>query len=152
MRMALIEMVHAHAPTPSVTDRATGDVFINDNIQQRHSRAINMRFYWVRDKFRQGQCIVYWMAGEHNMEEYFTNPHPTRHHWSQRSTYLFPTLYASKYACYMSPIDLQGCVESLPIRWNVQRTDKISLLHGKETHNRQTDTNRPNRQPRYRRR
>ena len=98
MRMALIEMVHAHAPTPSVTDRATGDVFINDNIQQRHSRAINMRFYWVRDKFRQGQFIVYWMAGENNLSDYFTKHHPTSHHRSQRSIYIVTAADARKYA------------------------------------------------------
>ena len=79
-RMALIEMVHTQPTTPAVNDSTTGDVLVNDNIRKRRSRAIDMRFYWVRDRVRQGQFLVYWMAGEHNLEEYFTNHHPTRHH------------------------------------------------------------------------
>ena len=78
--MVLIEMVHAQPPTPSVTDSTTGEVFVNNNIRQRCSRAIDMRFYWVRDRVRQGKFMVYWMAIEHNLAEYFTNHHPTSHH------------------------------------------------------------------------
>ena len=54
------------------------------------------------------------MSVEHNVADYFTKNHPTSHHRSQRSIYLVPTADASKYACYMSTIDLLGCVESLP--------------------------------------
>ena len=61
--MALIEMGHAQPPTPSVTDSATGDGFVNDNILQRSSRAIGMRLYWVRDRVIQENFLVYWMAG-----------------------------------------------------------------------------------------
>ena len=61
--MELIEMGHAQPTTPSVTYSAIGYGFVNDNIRQRISRAIYMRFYWVRDRFRQGKFLVYWMAG-----------------------------------------------------------------------------------------
>ena len=44
-RMALIEKVHDQPPTPSVTNRATGDGFFNYSIRQSLSRAIDMRFY-----------------------------------------------------------------------------------------------------------
>ena len=44
MCIALIEMGHAQPPTPAVTDSATGDGFVNDNIHQRRSRAIDMHF------------------------------------------------------------------------------------------------------------
>ena len=74
--MALIEMVHTHPPTPEVTDSATGEGFVNENIHQRRSRDVYMIFYWVRDRGRQGNFLVYWMAGEQNMEDYFTKLHP----------------------------------------------------------------------------
>ena len=32
-RMVLIDMGHAQPPTPAVTDKATGDGFVNDNIR-----------------------------------------------------------------------------------------------------------------------
>ena len=79
-RVALLEMGHAQPPTPSVTYSATGYGFVNDNIIQRRSRAIDMRFCWVRDRVRQGRFLVHWMAGEHNLADYFTKHHPTSHH------------------------------------------------------------------------
>ena len=78
--MALIEMGHDQPPTPAVMDSATGDVFVNYNIRQRRSRSIYMLFRWVRDRVIQGQFLVYWMAEEHNLEDYFTKHHPTSHH------------------------------------------------------------------------
>ena len=85
------------------------------------------------------------MAGEQNLVEYFKKHHPTSHHQSQRSTYLFPTAHTSNYSCYMSPIDLRGCVKSLPTQVNGKRTEKVSLLHLKETDYGWMETNRPNR-------
>ena len=92
-----------------------------------------MRFYWVRDRVRQEPFLVYLMAGEHNLADYFTKQHHTSHHRAQRSIYLVPTADASKYACYMSPIDLRGCIESLPARGNGRLTDTVSHLRKKET-------------------
>ena len=57
-----------------------------------------MQIYWVIDRIRQGQFLVYWMAGEHNMIDYFTKNHPTSHHWLKRITYLVPAMNNSKYA------------------------------------------------------
>ena len=144
--MALIEMGHAQSPTPEVTDSTTGDMMFNDNTRQRRSRSIDMRFHWVRDRVRQGQLLVYWMYGEHNLSDYFTKHHPTIHHRSQRSIYLVPKSDSSKYAC--SHIDLRGCVESLPALVNGRRADTVSLLREKETDKGQMETNRTNKQPR----
>ena len=105
-RTALIEMGHAQPPTPEVKDSATGDGFFNDNIRQRRSRAIDMHFYWVRYRVRQGQFLVYSMAGEHNLADYFTKHYPTSHHRSQRSINIVPTADARNYAFYISTIDL----------------------------------------------
>ena len=105
-RMTLIKMDHGQPPTSAVPDSSTVDEFNNDNIRQWHSRTIGMLFYWVRDRVRQGKFLVYCVAREHNLAEYFTKHHPTIHHRSQRSTYPVPVLYDSKYACYMSHIDL----------------------------------------------
>ena len=90
MRMVLIEMGQAQPPTPAVTDSATGGGFFNDNIRQRRSISIDMRFYWVRDRVKQGKFLVYWIYGEHNLADYFTKHHPTSHHRAQRIIYLVP--------------------------------------------------------------
>jgi hypothetical protein len=51
-------------------------------------KAIDMRFYWIRDCVRQGQFQVYWGKGSHNKADYFTKHHPASHHKAIRSTYL----------------------------------------------------------------
>ena len=51
-RIALEEMGHHQPLTPVVTDNATSDGFVNDNIIQRKSRAIDMILYWVHDRVR----------------------------------------------------------------------------------------------------
>ena len=84
------------------------------------------------------------MAREHNMADYFTKNHPISHYQEQQSTYLLPTADARKYACYMSHIDLLGCVESLLSRGDGRRKDRVYLLHGNETDDRQMETNRSN--------
>ena len=56
--MALIEMGHAQPPIVAVTDSATGDGFVNDNIRQQLSRYIYMQFNWVRDRVRRGEFLV----------------------------------------------------------------------------------------------
>ena len=77
MCIALIEMGRPRPPTPAVTDSTTGGGFVNGNIWQRISRAIGIRFYWVWDRARQGQFLVYSVTGEHNLANYFTKHHPT---------------------------------------------------------------------------
>eukprot|EP00957_Ditylum_brightwellii_P026271 1987147-Ditylum_brightwellii.AAC.1 len=53
IRVALMEMGHPQLPTPIQVDNSTANGIDNSNIQQRKSKAIDMRFYWVQDKLRQ---------------------------------------------------------------------------------------------------
>jgi hypothetical protein len=47
-----------------------------------------MRFYWIRDRVRQGQFHIYWKRGILNRADYFTKHHPASHHQQIRSSYL----------------------------------------------------------------
>ena len=47
-----------------------------------------MRFYWIRDRVRQGQFNIYWRKGSHNKADYMTKHHPASHHREIRSAYL----------------------------------------------------------------
>ena len=85
-----------------------------------------MIFYWVRDIVIQGKFIVYLVSVEQNMEDYFINNHPEKHHFAIRNTYLVPTADTIKYFCYMAHNALQGCVESLYDWGNVQQTYRVS--------------------------
>ena len=66
-----------------------------------------MRYYWLRDRVRQGQFIVQWEPGKFNLADYFTEHHPLAHHTSLQPMYLFDA------NCIP---DLQGCIKILDSR------------------------------------
>jgi hypothetical protein len=47
-----------------------------------------MRFYWIRDRIKQGHFIIHWRAGKDNLADYFTNHHSPAHQKLMRSRYL----------------------------------------------------------------
>eukprot|EP00957_Ditylum_brightwellii_P021751 1640881-Ditylum_brightwellii.AAC.1 len=67
LRLALTEMGHPQPPTPVMTDNSTACGIINSTVRQRRTRAIDMRFYWVRDRCAQGHFLVYWAPGKYNL-------------------------------------------------------------------------------------
>jgi hypothetical protein len=60
IRMCLEELGHPKPPTPLKTDNTTPKGIANDTVKQKHSKAMDMRYYWIRDHVRQGQFNVYW--------------------------------------------------------------------------------------------
>jgi predicted transposase YdaD len=84
----LIEMGYPQPPTPLQTDNNTAAGISNSTVKQRRSKAIDMRFYWIRDRVKQGQFLVYWKPGATNRADYFTKHHPPAHHRRMRRTYL----------------------------------------------------------------
>ena len=91
MRITLEELGHPQPATPLQTDNSTACGIANDTVKQKQSKAIDMRFYWIRDRVRQGQFHVHWKKGSLNRADYFTKHHPPSHHQSIRSSYyMFP--------------------------------------------------------------
>jgi hypothetical protein len=88
LRICLEELGHPQPPTPIQTDNSTASGIANDTVKQKRSKAIDMRFYWIRDRVRQGQFHVHWKKGSLNKADYFTKHHPAAHHQLIRSSYL----------------------------------------------------------------
>ena len=88
IRNTLLALGHKQPATPIVTDNSTACGIATDTITQKRSKAIDMRFYWIRDRVRQGQFVVYWRRGETNRADYFSKHHPPEHHRTMRGTYL----------------------------------------------------------------
>jgi hypothetical protein len=57
LRTTLDEMGHPQPATPVQTDNACAEGIINDTVKQRRSKAMDMRFYWVRDRARLSHFI-----------------------------------------------------------------------------------------------
>jgi hypothetical protein len=120
LRITLEELGHPQPPTPIETDNSTAVGIANDTVKQKRSRAIDMRFYWIRDRVRQGQFIIYWKKGSLNKADYFTKHHPTSHHQAVRSVYLHDATNKNKnYFECLQDLDLEnsplvrGCAEVL---------------------------------------
>ena len=52
-RATLEEMGHPQPPTPMEVDNETAIGFLKSKMKQKRSKAIDMRFYWVRDRLNQ---------------------------------------------------------------------------------------------------
>ena len=50
----LIKLGHPQPATPIQVDNSTADGFTNDTIKEKRSKAIDMRFYWIRKCTSQG--------------------------------------------------------------------------------------------------
>jgi hypothetical protein len=50
LRVMLEEMGHHQPPTPIQTDNSTAYGILNNKSNQKRSKAMDMRFYWVRDQ------------------------------------------------------------------------------------------------------
>ena len=87
-------------PTVIVTDNNTAVGIANDTIKQKQSKAMDMRFYWIRDRTRQGQFHIIWKSGKLNKANYFTKHFPGKFHQEIRSSYLHvPTATSNYYDC-----------------------------------------------------
>jgi hypothetical protein len=68
-------MGHNQDATDLTTDNTTADGIINNTFQQKISKAMDMRFYWVKDRVEQDQFNVGWAPGDTNIGDYFTKHH-----------------------------------------------------------------------------
>ena len=88
IRNTLADMGHPQPASPIQTDNACAAGIVNNTVKQRRSKAMDMRFYWVRDRVKQGQFHVHWRKGADNLADYFTKHHSPAHHRLMRSRYL----------------------------------------------------------------
>jgi len=88
LRNTLHDMGYPQPATPTQVDNACAVGLANDAVKQRRSKAIDMRFYWVRDRVKQGRFIIYWRKGVENDADYFTKHHSTAHDIMKRGRYL----------------------------------------------------------------
>jgi hypothetical protein len=128
LRNTLLDMGHEQPPTPIKTDNSTAAGFANNTMKQRRSRAMDMRFYWIRDRSQQNQFHIYWHPGTKNLGDYFTKHHSAAHHRMMRPIYLQPTPNGSKYAHSNSPSLLRGCVNSFLLPRKHPRTTHSQAL------------------------
>ncbi len=74
------KMGHPQPCIPIQTNNTTAEGVINNKIQPKRTKAMDMRFHWLRDREMQGQLRFFWKPGKTNLADYFTKHHPPAHH------------------------------------------------------------------------
>jgi hypothetical protein len=105
IRHCLIDLGHPQPPTPLKTDNSTAKGILTGEMKQKHTKAMDMRFYWLVNRVKQGHFQIYWEPGKNNLADYPTKHHSPAHHKRVRPIYL--------YNPETSPSDIQGCVKLL---------------------------------------
>ena len=72
MRTALAEMGHLQSPTLVSTDNIMANIIFNGTAKQKRYRAIDMIFYWVRERIRQNHFHIFWEELMNNLADYVT--------------------------------------------------------------------------------
>jgi hypothetical protein len=111
LRTRLQELGHHQPPTPLETDNTTATGYSNGTIKQKRTKAMDMRFYWIKDRVKQGKFNVYWGPGYQHLADYFTKNHSPVHHKRMRETYI----HASEQPINQKGIRdsaLRGCVNT----------------------------------------
>ena len=88
MQQLLTEMGHAQPSTPIQTHNSTACGVVNNNIQPRRTKAMDMRFHWLRDCEAQSQFRFNWALRKDNLGDYWTKHHCAAHHIEKCPTIL----------------------------------------------------------------
>ena len=79
IRTLIHKLGHSQPATSIQVDKYTADGFANNTIKQKRPKAIDMRFYWIRDRTSQGQFLIYWQPSITNLDNYHTKHHSPAH-------------------------------------------------------------------------
>jgi len=112
IRNILREMGHPQPPTPMQTDNSTANGVLNNNVQPKRTKAMDMRFHWLRCRMAQAQFRFHWRPGPFNLGDYWTKHHSPAHHRNFRREILTPVAKVRDLFKTGNPEDLlRGCVE-----------------------------------------
>ena len=87
-RLTLADLGYPQSATPIISDNTTAIGFANNSVRLKRSKAIDMRYHWIRDRVERGEYSVAWGPGADNFADYFTKNHPAKHCREVRSRYV----------------------------------------------------------------
>ena len=128
IRTTLEELGHSQPPTPMQLDNTTSVGLAKNTIKQKRSKAIDMHFYWIRDRTHQGQFNIYSAPRSTNLREYHTKNHFPSHHQLMRPQFLHNEPHVQLANLVVMHL-LQGCLNSQKMRAVRAEPDIISRRH-----------------------
>jgi hypothetical protein len=85
IRQILTEMSHPQPRTPIQTDNMTAEAVVNNRMQPKRLKSMDMRIHWLKCREAQEQFKIHWRPGKTNLADYFTKHHAPAHHVNIRS-------------------------------------------------------------------
>jgi hypothetical protein len=89
-RNALAFIGHKQAATPLTCDNQCAVGLANNTVKQVRSKAIDMKYHWVRYQVQQKQFWLRWQKGVENLADFFSKAHPVHHVRSHTPLFLAP--------------------------------------------------------------
>jgi hypothetical protein len=75
-------------PTIIYVDNTTAVGLANNTLKIARTKAIDMRFHWLRDRVRQGQLKVLHIPGTQQLADFFTKPLAVKDHLSMMTKFV----------------------------------------------------------------
>ena len=88
LRITVEEMGHRQPPTPVTIDNSTAHGLTEGSMIPKRSKAMDMRFHWLRCREGRNHFTFLWRRGTNNRADYHTKHHPPSHHRLKRAEYL----------------------------------------------------------------
>ena len=95
-RNTLCDMGYPQRTTKISCDNQCAVGIANDQVKQKHSRAIDMRYHWIRDQVKQNKLQVVWEKGATNLADYFTKAYSSKHTTAIRHIYVYTSLLSTQ--------------------------------------------------------
>ena len=90
-RTTLSDLGYPQTGTPIITDNTTAKGIADQSVRLKRSKAVDMRYFWIRDRVKRGHYVIHWAPGADNLADYFTKTHPIKTYLDKRSTFLEPS-------------------------------------------------------------
>ena len=84
----LSEMEWKQEPTTIQVENYTSVGIATKEFCQKKSKAMDMRFYGINNRIKQGQFRVFWRTGLEKLGDYHSKHHPPEHHKAVCAKYL----------------------------------------------------------------
>ena len=127
IRAILEALGHRQPPTPLKTDNATANAFVHQQMRHKKSKAWDMRYWWLKEKFAKKHFQFFWQKGINNWADYFTKHFSPKKHQALRPRYIHRTnaIIQTTIANVLKSRTCKGVLE--PCQY---RTDRARAIHG----------------------
>jgi hypothetical protein len=90
IRNTLSDIGYTQPPTIITTDNSVAKGIATMSCKQKRSKAVDLRYHWIRDKVSQGVFDVVWHSGASSIADFLTKPLPTANFLKMRKYYVVP--------------------------------------------------------------